>query len=150
MGIAACRVFDLRIAVVPVQIREHPTFSPFQIRSDALRNTAQLFRLTLFSSPSLVLLDPGVELKIWKFRFHGFVVLIRGFAFSALEGLVDTAAGRHNRSPPFNRDALIKALRRFQNDLAARMAALAQFMSTPGFGQGKDGFNNWLHFAMVD
>jgi hypothetical protein len=38
----------------------------------------------------------------------------------------------------------------FQNDLAARMAALAQFMSTPGFRQGKDGFYNWLHFAVFD
>jgi len=40
--------------------------------------------------------------------------------------------------------------RDFQNDLAARMSGLAQFMSTPGFRQWKDSFNNRLHFAVVD
>jgi hypothetical protein len=88
MGMAACRVFDLRIAIIPVQIREHPTFSPFQIQSDAIRNTPELFRLPLFRSPSLLLFDPGIELKIWISRFHGIDVLIRRFAFDALEGLV--------------------------------------------------------------
>jgi hypothetical protein len=88
MGMAACRTFDLRIAVIPVQIREHPAFSPFQIRSDALRNTAQLFRLPLFRDPNLLLFDPGVELEIWISRFHGIDVLIRRFAFGSLEGLV--------------------------------------------------------------
>ena len=75
MGMAACRVFDLRIAIIPVQIREHPTFPPFQIRSDALRNTPQLFRLPLFRSPSLLLFDPGIELKIWISRFHGIITV---------------------------------------------------------------------------
>jgi hypothetical protein len=91
MVMAVCRVFDLRIAVIPVQIREHPTFSPFQIRSDALRNTPQLFRLPLFRSPSLLLFDPGVELKMWIFRFHSFDVLIPRFAFALSQGRVDTA-----------------------------------------------------------
>ena len=40
--------------------------------------------------------------------------------------------------------------RDFQNDLAARMTAFAQFMSTPGFRQGKDSFNHRLHLAVVD
>src|SRR5882672_6973818 len=39
---------------------------------------------------------------------------------------------------------------RFQNDLAARMAAFTQFMSTPGFRQGKDSFNDGLYLAGVD
>ena len=86
---AVCSVLDLRIAAIPVQIREHPTFSPFQIRSDALRNTPQLFRLPLLRSPSLLLLDPGVELKMWIFRFHGFDVLIRRFAFALSQGRVE-------------------------------------------------------------
>src|SRR2546425_8083108 len=38
----------------------------------------------------------------------------------------------------------------FQDNLAARMAALAQFMSTPGFRQGKDSFNDGLDIAGVD
>src|SRR5258705_11164151 len=38
----------------------------------------------------------------------------------------------------------------FQDNLAARMAALAQFMSTPGFRQGKDRFNYYLYLAGVD
>ena len=38
----------------------------------------------------------------------------------------------------------------FQNDLAARMTALTQFMSTPGFRQGKDSFNDGLYLAGVD
>src|SRR6266478_8868713 len=40
--------------------------------------------------------------------------------------------------------------RDFQNDLAARMSGLAQFMSTPGIRQWKDSFKNGLHFAVVD
>jgi len=40
--------------------------------------------------------------------------------------------------------------RDFQNDLAARMSGLAQFMGTPGVRQGKDSFNNRLHFTVVD
>ena len=38
----------------------------------------------------------------------------------------------------------------FQNDLAARMAALNQFMSTPGFRQGQDSFDHGLNLARVD
>src|SRR5258706_2191906 len=40
--------------------------------------------------------------------------------------------------------------RGFQNDLAARMAALTQFMSASGFRQGKDRFNHCLYFPVVD
>jgi hypothetical protein len=41
-------------------------------------------------------------------------------------------------------------LRDFQNDLAARMTALTQFVSASGFRQGKDRFNHCLYLAGVD
>src|SRR5258708_40301288 len=40
--------------------------------------------------------------------------------------------------------------RGFQNDLAAHMTALAQFMSASGFRQGKDRFNHRLYLAGID
>jgi hypothetical protein len=40
--------------------------------------------------------------------------------------------------------------RDFQNDLAARMSGLTQFMSTPGIRQWKDGSNRGLHFSVID
>src|SRR5579863_9591576 len=38
----------------------------------------------------------------------------------------------------------------FQNDFAARMAALTQFVSASCFRQGKDRFNHSLYLAGVD
>ncbi len=38
----------------------------------------------------------------------------------------------------------------FQDNLAARVAALAQFMSTPGFSQGQDSFYHRPHLAGVN
>src|SRR2546427_11059512 len=41
-------------------------------------------------------------------------------------------------------------LRDFQNDLAACMTALTQFVSASGFRQGKDRFNHCLYLPGVD
>jgi hypothetical protein len=40
--------------------------------------------------------------------------------------------------------------RGFQNDLAARMTALTQFVSASGFRQRKDRFNHCLYLPGVD
>src|SRR5258708_14019053 len=61
-----------------IHIREHYACSTFQVRPDAFRNSGQLVRSAFFRLPRLSLFDPGVELKIWVFRFHGFDVLWAG------------------------------------------------------------------------
>jgi hypothetical protein len=65
---------DLRIAIVAVQIREDPAFSPFQVHFYILGNPAKLTPSPLFCRPGLVFFDPGIEVKMWV-SVHGFRVL---------------------------------------------------------------------------
>jgi hypothetical protein len=55
---------NLCVTVIPVHIGEHPAFSLFQVRTDAFRNSAQLFASTFFCYPGLSVFDPSIEAKM--------------------------------------------------------------------------------------
>src|ERR1700760_3374333 len=64
---------NLCVTIIPVHIREHSAFPAFQVRTDAFRNSAQLFASTFFRYPGLSVFDPCIEVKMWIPRFHWFV-----------------------------------------------------------------------------
>src|ERR1700739_1230843 len=82
---------NLCVTVIPVHIGEHPAFSLFQVRTDAFRNSAQLFASTFFCYPGLSVFDPSIEAKMWILRFHWSCVLLKRFAPAVRQGLVGTA-----------------------------------------------------------
>jgi hypothetical protein len=100
---------NLCVTVIPVHIGEHPAFSLFQVRTDAFRNSAQLFASTFFRYPGLSVFDPCIEVKMWIPRFHCFVSFSKGSHLPGARDLLGSQGCWSLEGAPLRQEAVEKA-----------------------------------------
>ena len=100
---------NLCVTVIPVHIREHPAFPAFQVRTDAFRNSAQLFASTFFRYPGLSVFDPCIEVKMWIPRFHWFVSFSKGSHLPGARDLLGPQGCWSLEGAPLRQEAVEKA-----------------------------------------